>query len=64
MAFLCVIFSCVAIFIIICCKDKKWIIMLVLMLMGAMYIHFLDNSYEQKYLRGTRANNTKSDCAI
>ena len=64
MAFLCVILLCVTIFIICWNVDKKWIIMLVLLLMGAMYIHFLDNDYEEKYSRSARANNIKSDCDI
>ena len=49
-AFLCAIFFIIAMLIILFCKNKKWLILIVLILFGIVYINFLDNSYDEKYL--------------
>ncbi len=48
-AFLCAVFFIIAILINLFCKNKKWLIPIVLILVGTCYVNFLDNSYDEKY---------------
>lgn len=49
-AFLCVIFFIITIILNLFCKNKKLLILILLILLGSIYVNFLDSSYDEKYL--------------